>query len=512
MVRNFQIVLLLFCLLSASSIRIVNSDGGSQSPAWVSKIDPFLLAEPQVETVEALLILGEQGDLSAAQFLETKEEKGQFVYETLTAVARITQAPLIAEIEALGLESRSFWIHNMIWVEGDWSAIEQLAQQPAVVQLVANPQFKLETIGVNDTAVSQNRGASVEWNLSLIRADHVWDLGYTGQGVTVGGQDTGYNWTHPGLINQYRGWDGNTAVHDYNWHDTVTSGGNMTCGSSSPEPCDDFSSTHGTHTMGTMVGTDGNTHTGVAPGAEWIGCRNMNNGNGTPASYTACYEWFVAPYPIGGDPMTDGDPSKAPHVINNSWSCPASEGCNATSMQTVVQNVRSAGIVTVHSAGNSGPSCNTITNPGGHFAESFTVGSTTSSDSISSFSSRGDVTIGMDTFMKPNISAPGSGILSTVGNNSYGYSSGTSMAAPHVAGLVALIISADPSLAGDVDAIEQIIEETARGLTTNDGCGGDLNTAVPNNTFGYGRIDALRAVLAALNWESTYLPLVNSTN
>ncbi len=152
----------------------------------------------------------------------------------------------------------------------------------------------------------------------------MWAAGYTGQGAVIGGQDTGYDWDHPALKNQYRGWNGASADHDYNWHDAIHVTGSI-CGANSPEPCDDDD--HGTHTMGTMVGDDGlGNQIGMAPGARWIGCRNMNDGVGTPATYTECYEWFIAPYPVGGTP-DQGDPSKAPDVINNSWGCPPSEGC-----------------------------------------------------------------------------------------------------------------------------------------------------------------------------------------
>ncbi len=171
-----------------------------------------------------------------------------------------------------------------------------------------------------------------------------------GQGIVIGGQDTGYEWQHPALMNQYRGWDGAVADHTYNWHDAIhennpnTSPGNV-CGFDSPQPCDDHG--HGTHTMGTMIGDDGGANQiGMAPGAQWIACRNMEQGWGTPATYTECYEWFIAPYPAGGDPMRDGDPAKAPHVINNSWSCPVSEGCTDPDiLRTVVENVRAAGII-----------------------------------------------------------------------------------------------------------------------------------------------------------------------
>jgi serine protease AprX len=312
----------------------------------------------------------------------------------------------------------------------------------------------------------------------------------------VGGQDTGYQWNHPALINAYRGWNGATADHNYNWHDAIhennpnTLPGNP-CGFDSLVPCDDNG--HGTHTMGTMIGDDGGSNQiGMAPGAQWISCRNMEEGWGTPATYTECYQWFIAPTDLNGE---NPDSTKAPHVINNSWGCPVSEGCVTPDiLLAVVQNVRAAGILTAHSAGNSGSSCSTVNTPAAIYDESFTVGSTTSTDAISSFSSRGPVTIDGSGRLKPDITAPGSSIRSSRPTNTYGISSGTSMAGPHVAGLVALLISANPALAGQVDALEQIITSTAVPLTTTQNCGDVPGDQIPNNTFGWGRIDALAAV------------------
>jgi subtilisin family serine protease len=267
--------------------------------------------------------------------------------------------------------------------------------------------------------------------------------------------------------------------------------------------------------MGTMAGndllpTDPNwpggaaNAVGMAPGTKWIGCRNMNVGTGTPATYTECYQWFMAPTDLNGQ---NPDPTKAPHVINNSWACPASEGCTDPNvLLTVVGNVRAAGIVTVHSAGNSGSSCSSINTPAAIYDASFTVAATTSNDTIASFSSRGPVTVDGSNRFKPDIAAPGQSIRSTTRYDNYGSMSGTSMAAPHVAGLVALILDADPTLIGQVDAIEQLIRDTAVPKTTTDGCGGDSSTAVPNHTYGYGRIDAQPIVDLVLSHHS-YLPI-----
>lgn len=492
-------------------------------PAWWGKIDPFLLAEMQAEpaadggaSVEFLVQMAVQADVSAAAQIDDKTAKGAFVYQQLTAVAQQTQASLLAQLNELGVaDVRPFWISNMVWVRGDWNTITTLAQRSDVAYLFANPQVALDVLppepeaGLGTTAVT-----AIEWNIRHIHANAVWQLGYTGQGVVIGGQDTGYDWDHPALINQYRGWNGSSADHAYSWHDAIHVA-NSICPGDSPEPCDDYGSSHGTHTMGTMVGNDLSptavgwpsaavNATGVAPGAQWIGCRNMNNGNGTPASYTECYEWFVAPYPPGGNPMTDGNPAMAPHVINNSWGCPPAEGCSPGILEAVVNNVRAAGIVTVHSAGNNGPGCGSVDDPAGTYAASFTVGATDSQDNIASFSNRGPSAF--DGGLKPDISAPGVSIRSTIRGGFYGNSSGTSMAAPHVAGLVALLISANPSLAGDVAAIEGILQETAVPRATSQICGSDTPTSVPNNVYGYGRIDALTAILPEFPIK-VYLPL-----
>ncbi|MCB0571059.1 MAG: S8 family peptidase [Phaeodactylibacter sp.] len=256
--------------------------------------------------------------------------------------------------------------------------------------------------------------------------------------------------------------------------------------------------------MGTMVGDDGGANQiGVAPGAHWIGCRNMERGWGTLSSYLECFEWFLAPYPVGGVPA-QGNSALAPHVINNSWSCPPDEGCNTANfsiMETAVNNLVAAGIVVVVSAGNSGPSCSTVNTPAAIFENSFSVGATSSSDLIASFSSRGPVTVDGSGRMKPDVAAPGVGVRSATIGTGYSIKSGTSMAGPHVVGAVALLLSAKPEMAGNVGAITGMLKNTALGLTASNGCGGDGPEAIPNNTYGYGRIDALAATASALPVE-----------
>jgi len=479
---------------SACLILVILTARAGVPENWQDKVDPRLLQGAPV-TNEFLVILSEQADLSGATALKTKDAKGRYVFERLTEVAQRTQQPLLKSLQKQALEHRPFWIANMIWVRGDLPAIQSLAQRADTARIVANPAVRVPDLLPAPKLV--NAANSVEWNISQVHAPDVWALGYTGQGVVVGGQDTGYQWDHPALINHYRGWDGTNANHNYNWHDAIHglnphNTGDNPCGYNLTVPCDDNS--HGTHTMGTMVGDDGaGNQIGMAPGAKWIGCRNMERGWGTPATYTECFQWFLAPTDLNGQ---NPDPSKAPDVINNSWYCPPEEGCaDPLILQSVVENVRAAGIVVVFAAGNSGPGCSSIDAPGAMYDASFTVGATDSGDNIAGFSSCGPVTVDGSNRLKPDVSAPGVNIRSSVPVNSYaGGWSGTSMAAPHVVGAVALLISAHPELKGQVDGIERIIEYTAVPRTNSQSCGDVPGTEIPNNTYGWGRVDALAAL------------------
>src|SRR4029078_12749586 len=156
----------------------------------------------------------------------------------------------------------------------------------------------------------------------------------------------------------------------YNWHDSIHDSVGNPCGNDSTEPCDD--SGHGTHTVGTMVGDDGaGNQIGMAPGAKFVGCRNMDTGVGTPARYIECMQWFLAPTRIGGG---DTDPTKAPDITINYWGCPASEGCTVVNeLQAAVEAQEAAGIQMVVAAGNSGSACSTVSDPPSFHLASYTV-------------------------------------------------------------------------------------------------------------------------------------------
>jgi hypothetical protein len=494
------------------------------NPGWQAKIDPWLLERAGPEPIEFLVYLSEQANLQGATHLEEKASKGTYIYQRLFETARLSQAPLLAALNQRRIEVRSYWIANLLWVRGSAADLQFIASRPEVAHIYPNPQIHLDLPNLQiepafmeifkSYAIENLRESNlstVEWNIQKVNAPLIWAAGITGQGAVIAGQDTGYKWDHPALINQYRGWDGASADHNYNWHDAIhppTPGAptNNPCGYDSLVPCDDNS--HGTHTMGTMVGDDGaGNQIGMAPGARWIGCRNMDQNVGTPATYIECFQWFVAPTDLEGN---NPRPDLAPDVINNSWACPPSEGCNWASLQPAIEAVRAAGILVVASAGNSGSSCSTVNNPPAIYQAAFSVGATNDLDLIANFSSRGPVTIDGSYRLKPDVSAPGVSVRSST---LYGYaaSSGTSMAAPHVSGLAALLISAEPSLHGQVDQLETIIEQTALPRIGDKTCGDIPPTQIPNNTYGYGRIDAWAAyqTLQPEPFYRLYLPVIH---
>lgn len=489
----------------------------AQTQDWQDKVDINLLERYSSTDTHhnCLVMLQAQYGIVETRPDMSKLEKGTLVYETLSNFAVESQTDLRDFLIVAGIDFRAFHIINAIKVKADISLLEILARRADVGSIIADPasRLKLEPQEPQDAIDITYRGGEPEWGIKMIQADSVWNLGYTGQGTVVAGQDTGYAWDNPLLKSKYRGWDGTDADHNYHWHDaiheievmhgdSIIMASNNPCGLESDIPCDDHD--HGTHTMGTMVGEDDDNAIGVAPDAAWISCRCMERGYGTPTTYIECFEWFLAPTDLDGK---NPDPSLAPHVINNSWGCPEIEGCNASNfaaMELVIENLRAAGIVVVVSAGNNGrDGCETIYNPASIFEGSMTVGATGINDTIANFSSRGLVSIDNSMRLKPNVVAPGRQVRSVLRDSTFGTWNGTSMAGPHVAATVALMISANPSLAGHVATIENILESTADRKTMGvDTCGFEAD-AYPNPWYGYGRINALKAVEEALAFSST---------
>jgi subtilisin family serine protease len=482
----------LFAALASSDA--VGQRVGGNAVNIANKIAPWVVAHTAYgQQAEFFVVLADQADLSQAANLPTKAEKGRFVYQTLSEKAQRTQRPVLQWLRERNIEHQSFYIVNAILVRGTRQIADTLAARPDVARVEGNPRIQNdfpqpETVG-ESPAASGERPATIEPGIAYTHAPDVWGLGFTGEGIVVASADTGVRWTHNALKPHYRGWDGQNADHDYNWHDSIHDSVGNVCGNDSPFPCDDQA--HGTHTTGTMVGDDGaGNQIGMAPGAKWIGCRNMDANVGTPARYIECMEWFLAPTRIDG---SDPDPTKAPDITNNSWECPPSEGCSFNTLQAAVEAQAAAGIMMMSAAQNSGPSCSTVQNPPGIYEATYSVGAlNTGTDTIAGFSSRGPVTADGSGRIKPDISAPGTGTRSSTNasDSSYANFSGTSMATPHIAGAMALLWNALPSLRHQLTASRDALNNSAVHISSTQ-CG---DAGPPNNVYGWGRVDIFAAV------------------
>jgi len=479
------------------SSRATSQSGPSDQAATATKIAPWVIDHTaNGQQAEFFVVFADQADLSGAATLPTKNEKGRYVRDALWNKSQATQGPILQWLGERGLEHRSFYTVNAILVKGSREIAEALASRPDVARVEGNPQIQnsLPQPGTSVEAPSQPQAPeTIEPGISYTHAPDVWALGFTGQNIVVASADTGVRWTHNALKPHYRGWDGVTGDHDFNWHDSIHSGGGA-CGPDSPQPCDDFF--HGSHTTGTAIGDDGGANQiGMAPGAKWIACRNMSVGVGTPARYIECMDFFLAPYPVGGDP-SQGDPTKAPDITINSWGCPTSEGCAVTTLQAAVEAQKAAGIMMVVAAGNAGSGCSTTIDPPSFYAASYTVGAlNTGTDTIAFFSSRGPVTVDGSGRIKPDITAPGTSTrsASNSSDSAYTFADGTSMATPHIAGAMALLWSAIPSLQNQIDASRAALNDAAHFISSTQ-CG---TPGPPNNVYGWGRVDILAAVTSA---------------
>ena len=461
------------------------------------KIDPALTeAMDRDGKAGFIVVLREQADTSGAAALTTKLDKGKYVFDTLRAHADRTQSGLRSYLASKGVKFRAYYIANAIYVEAGRDVMSAIAARPEVERVNLNYRFKaIQTfVSAGQPDVTPN---SVEWNIAQIRADQVWSqFGVTGEGTVVSVGDTGVQWDHPALKNNYRGWNGTSVDHNYNWWDAT--------GRYPRVPDDGFG--HGTHTSGTAVGYDPglDLHIGVAPGARLIDCKNMDDGGfGQDNWFLDCFEWILAPWDLNGQ---NPRPDLAPDVMNNSWRY---FGGNDPTFIEAVRNLNKGGVVVEVSAGNEGSGCATLGSPS-DYANVITTGATANrSETLVSFSSKGPSDL-YPRYIKPDVVAPGDRVNSALPGSIYSGEtwSGTSMAGPHVVGAVALLISANPTLKGNVKALEQIIRDTANRTMPNppgsDSCGGTNFDQVPNQIYGWGRLDALDAVTQAMEPMYTF--------
>jgi subtilisin family serine protease len=425
-------VLLLVAL--AAMIPLMALTTLSAAPGQPDKVDGALRqALAQGQPSDLVVEFTEQADLSAAYGMDWAA-RGDYVVNTLRAVAERTQANAIAYLDKQGLEHQTFLIGNQLHVKGgNLQVAEHLASLPGVARVQAPITIYLDPI-INDVIVPQ---ATTAWGITDTKANQFWTtFGVQGDGIVVSNIDTGVQWDHPALVNAYK--CPSNPSSSVCWRDPAN-----ICGGS---PCDNHG--HGTHTMGTMVADDNPSLTyiaGMAPNAQWIACKGCESGSCSDSSLNTCADWILAP---------GGSTANRPHVVNNSWG----GGGGNTWYLSKVQAWRAAGIFPAFSAGNSGSSCSTLGSPG-DYQESFATAAHDSSRNIASFSSRGPSAFGHEPYTKPNISSPGVSVCSTVPTNSWSCGwSGTSMASPHTAGAVALLWSCNSSLVGQIDQTFQALQ------------------------------------------------------
>jgi len=448
-------------IMAAAPVGAVTPGGESESvPGAVvapSVLEQLASAGPG-DMINIIVTLRNQADLATVA-AGTRAERLQEVVELLQATAHQTQAALrdrLSARQAQGLVSRftPFWVFNGFAIAAASEVVEELASRPEVASVVADGT--LQAPRLTSTA------AAAETNVSLVNAPALWDLGFTGQGIVVANMDTGVNANHPDLAPSWRG--GSNSWFDPNGQHLST-------------PTD--VNGHGTWTMGVMVGgSNGGTAIGIAPGSQWVAVKIFDDsGAATSSDIHAGFQWLLDP---DGNPATPD----APNVVNNSWSL-GSIGCSLE-FQLDLQSLRAAGILPVFAAGNFGPGPSTSASPANN-PEAFAVGATNNGDVLYSGGSRGPSACGEPATTFPELVAPGVNVRTTDLFGLYTQQTGTSLAAPHVAGALALLLDGSADLSADVQ--EDALEHGAV----------DLGTPGPDNENGYGRVD----ILASYEWLAT---------
>ncbi|MFD4651907.1 S8 family serine peptidase [Streptomyces sp. NPDC058441] len=437
------------------------------------------------------VVLKDKADLTTAKKQRTHAKAAKAAYKALKTNAEDSQKSLTAFLDKEKVGHKDYWIANAVQVTGDKSLVEKLAKRSDVKDVVKSQTYKLDDIETSDAKVTASRttaegdavsDSTPDWGVSDIKADQVWDqYKDRGEGIVVASVDSGVDYTHPDLVDNYRGNNGDgTFTNDYNFYDATG-----ICDTSAP--CDDNG--HGTHTMGTMVGKNG---IGVAPNAKWMAAKACGGSRGEclDEDTLAAGQWILAPTDHNGQ---NPRPDLAPNIVNNSWG-----GGVTTFYKDIVQAWNAAGIFEAFAAGNDGDgtTCSTTRAPGAQDT-SYGVGAYNSAGSITDFSGFGPSPV--DGSAKPNISAPGEDITSAWPGDSYNTIDGTSMATPHVAGAVALLWSAAPSLIGNIDETRKLLNEGARDVDDTH-CGG---TAGMNNVWGEGKLDILSSIDKAPHTAAT---------
>jgi subtilisin family serine protease len=459
--------ILLGLLLFFSAISV--SHAGVIAPDLRSVLESVAASED----ISILITLSNKADLDRAKREKDKRRRRSRIIEELKDKADLTHGPLKALLQSRGSKRlKSLWIINGIAATVPAWTVTELAGLPEVERVGLDHIIQVPPIAMAATSTP-------EWNLTALKAPELWASGFTGTGIVVANMDTGVDINHPDLQNRWRGGT-NSWFNPYS--DPANSGdcripGHCTpCELSANNPCDGDG--HGTNTMGVIVGGDaGGTAIGMAPGAKWIGVKIFNDaGKASLSIIHQGFQWLLDP---DNNPNTDD----APDVVNNSWTLENVNDCSLE-FQPDIQTLRAAGIAAVFAAGNSGPNPSTSVSPANN-PEAIAAGALDQSLHITSFSSRGPSACDGNIF--PEFVVPGAQIRTSdltsggIFPNSYAIVSGTSVAAPHVAGAMALILDAFPHLT--LPELEFALQQSAL----------DLGTTGPDNDYGYGLIDVVRA-------------------
>ncbi|PKK84718.1 MAG: hypothetical protein CVT49_02520 [candidate division Zixibacteria bacterium HGW-Zixibacteria-1] len=362
---------------------------------------------------------------------------------------------------------QEYWIAPALVLEIPVSLIPAIANINGVETIIENAEVEL--IEPVESIPAPAKTAQIYNHITSLNIPALWNIGITGRGRLVCSFDTGVEGSHPALSSK---WRGNTVANSTAWF--------------APTSIDSipFDKTgHGTHTMGLMVGSAGADSFGVAPAAEWITAAVIDQGqvlSKTISDILAAFQWAADP---DGNPATVSD---MPDVILNSWGIPTTvlPACDATFNQ-VMDNVEAAGIVTIFAAGNEGPTPKSLRLPANRASSplnAFAVGAIDQTTNVvATFSSRGPSSCDT-TQIKPEVVAPGVNLYSCTKDGTYTLKTGTSMAAPLIAGMVALLRQYNPD--ATVAEIKNAIIQSAR----------DLGTPGEDNNYGYGLPDAFKAL------------------
>jgi hypothetical protein len=451
-----------------------------------------VLGQPGLHGERVFVVMREQADLSGLAGIPDRAERLTATYRRLVEHAERTQAGVRAELRRLRLRFTPYYLVNGIEVDGGEAVRALLGRRRDVDRILLSPRLRPLPVPPPTNRGTDPPPDSLQWNVKAIRADQAWQaLGVTGRGIVIGTSDSGVDGAHPALHDGFRGgddswfdpWNGTRAPVDHAGHGTHT-----------------IASAVGRAPDGTQPGrapADAATRSaaavGVAPGANWMGCVNLDRNLGNPARYLDCLQFMLAPFPYAGDPFRDGRPARAADVLTNSWGCPGQEGCDLGVFRPATAALAAAGIFVVVAAGNEGPRCGSVEDPPAPYPDVLSVGASDDRGQVAEFSSRGPAPDGS---AKPDLVAPGAGVLSAMPGGTYGTLDGTSMATPHVAGVVALMWSANPRLVGDITRTRQILRDTARPPQAAAEGDADQACAAPDR-YGAGIVDALGAVRAA---------------